>query len=47
MQTNVTTHEFSILVNNSRLKEQKNPAYEIDPARDQIMVNITNLRLDG
>jgi len=42
---NVTTHEFSILVNNSGLKEQKNPAYEIDPARDQIMVNITDLRL--
>ncbi len=41
---NVTTHEFSILVNNSGLKDQKNPAYEIDPARDQIMVNITNLR---
>ncbi len=41
---NVTTHEFSILVNNSGLKAQKNPAYEIDPARDQIMVNITDLR---
>ncbi len=41
---NVTSHEFSILVNNSGLKEQKNPAYEIDPARDQIMVNITDLR---
>jgi hypothetical protein len=41
---NVTTHEFSILVNNSGLKEQKNPAYEIDPARDQIMVNITDIR---
>jgi hypothetical protein len=41
---NVTTHEFSILVNNAELKTQKNPAYEIDPARDQIMVNITDLR---
>jgi hypothetical protein len=41
---NVTSHEFSILVNNSGLKVQKNPAYEIDPARDQIMVNITDLR---
>jgi hypothetical protein len=30
-------------VDNSKLKEQKNPAYEIDPARDQIMVNITHL----
>jgi hypothetical protein len=41
---NVTSHEFSILVNNSGLKTQKNPAYEIDPARDQIMVNITDIR---
>ena len=40
----VTSHEFSILVNNSKLREQKNPAYEIDPARDQIMVNITDIR---
>jgi hypothetical protein len=41
---NVTSHEFSILVNNSRLKEQKNPAYEIDPARESILVNITDIR---
>ena len=41
---NATSHDFSILVNNAKLREQRNPAYEIDPSRDQIMVNITDLR---
>ena len=41
---NVTTHEFSILINNSKLAEQKDPSYQIDPSRDQIVINITDLR---
>lgn len=42
---NVTRHEFSILINNTKLREdQRNPAYQIDPTRDQIIINITDLR---
>ncbi|MDO9549773.1 MAG: hypothetical protein Q7J03_02250 [Methanoregula sp.] len=42
---NVSRHEFSILINNTRLQtEQKNPAYQIDPVREQIMINITDLQ---
>jgi len=42
---NVTRHEFSILINNTKLREeQKSPAYQIDPTRDQIIINITDLR---
>lgn len=38
-------HEFSILVNNSKLQtEMRNPAYQIDPTREQIIVNITDLQ---
>ncbi|PKL57781.1 MAG: hypothetical protein CVV34_05735, partial [Methanomicrobiales archaeon HGW-Methanomicrobiales-5] len=41
---NVSRHEFSILINNTRLQtEQKNPMYQIDPVREQIMINITDL----
>jgi hypothetical protein len=42
---NVTTHEFSIQINNTKLQEDmRNPAYQIDPSREQIMINITDLR---
>lgn len=41
---NVTQHEFSILIDNLRLQEDmRNPAYRIDPMREQIMINITDL----
>ena len=40
----VNTHVFSILINNTKLLgEVRDPAYQIDPLREQIMVNITNL----
>ena len=39
-----TTHVFSILINNTKiLTEVTDPAYQIDPAREQIMVNITDI----
>ncbi len=42
---NVTTHVFSILLNNTKLlSDVRNPAYQIDPAREQITINITDLR---
>jgi hypothetical protein len=42
---NVTRHEFSILINNTKLRqEERNPAYQIDPTRDRIVINITDLR---
>jgi len=41
---NASHHEFSILVNNSGLNMQKNLSYEIDPARESITVNITDIR---
>lgn len=42
---NVTHHEFSILINNTKLQTQmRNPTYQIDPSREQIMINITDLR---
>jgi hypothetical protein len=42
---NVTRHEFSILINNTKLKtEMRNPTYQIDPTREQITINITDLR---
>lgn len=42
---NVTTHEFSILVNNTKLLgDITDPAYQIDPSREQTMINITDLR---
>ncbi|NMB77882.1 MAG: hypothetical protein GYA23_02165 [Methanomicrobiales archaeon] len=42
---NVTRHEFSILINTTKLQGQmKNPAYQINPTRDRIMVNLTDLR---
>jgi hypothetical protein len=41
---NVSHHEFSILVNMTKLQQDvKDPAYQIDPSREQIMINITNL----
>ena len=40
----VNTHVFSILINNTKLLgEVRDPAYQIDPLREQIMINITNL----
>jgi hypothetical protein len=42
---NVTQHEFSILINSTKLQtEMRNPAYQIDPAREQIIINITDLK---
>lgn len=42
---NVTEHEFSILIDNTKLQEyMRNPVYQIDPTREQIMINITDLR---
>jgi hypothetical protein len=42
---NVTTHEFSVLINNTKLLgDMPDPAYQIDPARDTIIINITDLR---
>lgn len=42
---NVTTHEFSILFNNTKLLgDIKDPVYQIIPSREQTMVNITDMR---
>jgi|WetSurMetagenome_2_1015567.scaffolds.fasta_scaffold161974_2 hypothetical protein len=42
---NVTTHEFSVVINNTKLLgDIVDPAYQIDPARDTIIINITDLR---
>lgn len=42
---NVTRHEFSLLINNTKLRQdERNPAYQIDPTRDRIIINITDLR---
>ena len=42
---NVSTHVFSILINNTKLlSDVRNPAYQIDPAREQITINITDLK---
>jgi len=41
---NVSTHVFSIHINNSKLLgEITDPAYQIDPSREQMTINITNL----
>jgi hypothetical protein len=41
---NVTTHIFSLNINCSHLiGDERNPAYQINPLRDQIMINVTNL----
>jgi hypothetical protein len=42
---NASTHVFSILIDNQKLLgEVTDPAYQIDPAREQITINITDLR---
>ncbi len=43
---NETQHEFTILVNNTGLLEDKvrDPAYQINPAREPLVINITDLR---
>jgi len=42
---NVTNHVFSILINNTQLLgDVRNPAYQIDTAREQITINITDLK---
>ena len=42
---NVTTHIFTILINNAKLHQKvSDPLYEIDPEKEQIMVNITDLK---
>ena len=41
---NVSTHVFSIHINNSKLLgEVIDPAYQIDPSREQMTINITDL----
>jgi PKD repeat protein len=42
---NETQHEFSILINNTELTKDKvrDPIYQIDPAREKITINITDL----
>lgn len=42
---NVSTHRFSILLNTTKLVlgEVKDPAYQINPVKEQIMINITDL----
>jgi len=40
------THVFSILIDNPKLlAEVTDPTYQIDPAREQITINITDIRL--
>ena len=42
---NVTTHVFSILIDNPKLLgDVTDPAYQIDPSREQITINITDLK---
>jgi hypothetical protein len=42
---NASTHVFSILINNSQLMgDIRNPAYQIDPTREQTTISITDLR---
>jgi len=42
---NITTHVFSILINNTQLLgDVRNPAYQIDTTREQITINITDLK---
>jgi len=42
---NVSTHVFSILLNNTYLLNAvKDPSYQINPQKEQIMINITDLR---
>jgi hypothetical protein len=44
VNNNVTTHVFSIHLNCTELiGDERNPAYQINPLRDRIMINITNL----
>jgi hypothetical protein len=43
---NVTKHVFSLNINCTNLiGDERNPAYQINPLRDQIIVNITNLSM--
>jgi len=42
---NATTHVFSMLINNTKLLgDIRNPAYQIDTSREQILINITDLK---
>jgi hypothetical protein len=42
---NVTTHDFSVLIDNTKLQgNMRNPVYQIDTVREQIIINITDLR---
>ena len=42
---NTTQHEFTILINNTKLLNDKvrNPAYQINPSREFLIVNITDI----
>ena len=42
---NETTHEFSVVINNTELLKDKvrDQIYQIDPARENLFINITNL----
>ena len=42
---NVSIHVFSLLINNTKLlSDVRNPAYQIDAARQQLTINITDLK---
>jgi hypothetical protein len=42
---NVSIHVFSLLINNTKLlSDVRNPAYQIDSAREQLTINITDLK---
>jgi hypothetical protein len=42
---NVTMHQFSILIDNTELNtDMRNQMYQIDPTREQIIINLTQLR---
>jgi hypothetical protein len=42
---NASIHVFSILINNTKLlSDVRNPAYQIDPSREQTTIKITDLR---
>jgi hypothetical protein len=42
---NVTTHQFAILVNSTKLKTDiRDPTYQIDPPREPVIINLTEVR---
>ncbi len=41
--TDETQHDFTILVNQSELVQVRDPIYQINPAKENIVINITNI----